>query len=1166
MDKRISLRGRVIAVFLVGVGGVLAGFAGRAEAAPIGATATVSRHTQFVGVAAPYTFSVKNTGTSAVKRVQIATPTGFKPSACTAPSGYTQAKTATACTFTANATLAPNATQAFTMKVTTPARSTDVAGVFKVGVSTAASGAFTAATAGAVDGLGTKAHVFEITNVGVSSAAPAVGTTPCPTAHTANTNATVFLVVCGRNRGNVALTPQAANSTATGTLLASPGTFNAASLPKTAGSPVVLGVWHGARTSATAGTASLTATIGSSATASSAPIVLQPYTLSGVTDPVTAVNDTAAASENGAPVVINVRANDTGAGLTVTVAGTPSAGGTAQISNGGADITFNPNGAFEDLGAGQTRQSSFGYTISGTGGATSSATVTVTVTGTNDAPSVAVSGTTSYAEQTPAAAIVTGLTLTDVDSTTMSGGSVAITAGLLAGDELVFTNQNGITGSYSNGLLTLTGTTTAANYQQALASVAFRNLTNDNPAGSRTIEYSVNDGAANSNTATRVFPVTGVNDAPTVTLASGAVNYNEQAPATPITGTALSLADLDSANLASATVRIAAGLVIGDELVFTNQNGITGSYSFGSGTLTLTGSSSVANYQTALRSVTFRNGANDNPAGNRTVSFVVNDGTATSNAPTRVVVVSGVNDAPTVTLDAGATTYNEQSDPIQVSPNATVSDPDTATATSASARVLSGFVTGDQLLFSNQNGITGSYNAATGVLNLSGSTTMANYQAALRSIYFANQTSNSPGTSRSITFAVNDGTTLSNSPIRDITVVPTNDVPFLTVDSGMLSYDEQASAITISPNLTVADDDNELLAGATVRISGGLFSGDELVFTDQSGISGSYAPKTGVLTLTGNATVARYQGALRSIGFHNPTNNNAGGDRTISFTVNDGTSSSNSPTRMVAVTGINDAPVVTLDAGAVDYAEQAPAVLVSPTMTVSDFDNGMFGGATVRVAAGFYPGDELVFTNQNGITGSYNTGNFTLTLSGTATVADYRTALRSVQFRNLTHNNPVSDRVITFSVHDGEAASNEPSRIVRVTGVNDAPTLSGIESTAISQNNGAETQITSSLVVADVDSTRLSSATVRIQSGLIPEDELVFENQNGISGSYNRTTGVLTLSGSATVAEYQAALRSITFRNTLNTMPAGTRTITFQVNDGALLSNTQSRSVVITDF
>ena len=49
-------------------------------------------------------------------------------------------------------------------------------------------------------------------------------------------------------------------------------------------------------------------------------------------------------------------------------------------------------------------------------------------------------------------------------------------------------------------------------------------------------------------------------------------------------------------------------------------------------------------------------------------------------------------------------------------------------------------------------------------------------------------------------------------------------------------------------------------------------------------------------------------------------------------------------------------------------------------------------------------GDTLNFTSQNGITGSYSSG--TLTLSGTATVADYQTALQCVTFSSSNTTNP----------------------------------------------------------------------------------------------------------------------------------------------------------------
>ena len=86
-----------------------------------------------------------------------------------------------------------------------------------------------------------------------------------------------------------------------------------------------------------------------------------------------------------------------------------------------------------------------------------------------------ISDVTSYDVGGPAAAFDQGLTVTlDPDSTDLSGATVTISADTLeAGDLLNFTIQNGITGNYSHGVLTLTGDATAAQYQAALESITF---------------------------------------------------------------------------------------------------------------------------------------------------------------------------------------------------------------------------------------------------------------------------------------------------------------------------------------------------------------------------------------------------------------------------------------------------------------------------------------------------------------------------------------------------------------------------------------------------------------------------------------------------------------------------------------------------------------------
>ncbi|MSR15864.1 MAG: hypothetical protein EXR86_15205, partial [Gammaproteobacteria bacterium] len=72
--------------------------------------------------------------------------------------------------------------------------------------------------------------------------------------------------------------------------------------------------------------------------------------------------------------------------------------------------------------------------------------------------------------------------------------------------------------------------------------------------------------------------------------------------------------------------------------------------------------------------------------------------------------------------------------------------------------------------------------------------------------------------------------------------------------------------------------------------------------------------------------------------------------------------------------------------------------------------------------------DVLNFSAQNGITGSYSTG--TLTLTGTATVADFKTALESITFS--TTSLVQVDRVIGFTVNDGTDSSATATVLVDI--------------------------------------------------------------------------------------------------------------------------------------
>ncbi|NHA07849.1 T9SS type B sorting domain-containing protein [Mucilaginibacter sp. HC2] len=153
----------------------------------------------------------------------------------------------------------------------------------------------------------------------------------------------------------------------------------------------------------------------------------------------------------------------------------------------------------------------------------------------------------------------------------------------------------------------------------------------------------------------------------------------------------------------------------------------------------------------------------------------------------------------------------------------------------------------------------------------------------------------------------------------------------------------------------------------------------------------------------------------------------------------------------------------------------------------------------------------------------------------------------------------------TYKANDGKVDGNTVT--VTLTHINSAPVLTASAGTTVF--SGSDAIIDPGITVTD-DSGTLASGIVTITGGLhSAEDRLVFTASGAtgdITGSYNNLVGILSLqspSGVATVAQWQAALRSIAYRN-LNSPPtANVRTITFSVNDGTLNSNPVSKAVSI---
>jgi Calx-beta domain-containing protein/cadherin-like protein len=277
---------------------------------------------------------------------------------------------------------------------------------------------------------------------------------------------------------------------------------------------------------------------------------------------------------------------------------------------------------------------------------------------------------------------------------------------------------------------------------------------------------------------------------------------------------------------------------------------------------------------------------------------------------------------------------------------------------------------------------------------------------------------------------------------------------------------------------------------------------------------------------------------------------------------NTGTGGALTDTDMVniTVTAPNAAPVVTATAGNLSYTENAAATAIDPALTVTDADNANLTGATVAITGNFASGEDvLAFVNQLGITGSYNSGTGVLTLTGTTTVANYQTALRSVTYQNTSENPSTALRTVTFTANDG-ITPGSATRGIQVTAVNDAPvnTVPGAQSTAQNTPLTFSSGSGSLVAVSDVDAgTNAVQVTLTVTNGT-----LTLNGTSGLSFTVGDGTADGTMTFTGTITNINSALNGMTYTPTAGF--SGSASLTITTNDqgntgtGGPLSDTDS--------
>ena len=161
----------------------------------------------------------------------------------------------------------------------------------------------------------------------------------------------------------------------------------------------------------------------------------------------------------------------------------------------------------------------------------------MSITAINDAPTLTgTAASASFTENGASVVLSPSVTVADPDSLTIASATVQVNGSFAGdGDVLAATGTVSITVSYNSSTetLVLTGSDTFADYQSVLDTVTFTtasdNPTNYGSAATRTITWTINDGASsiNTTTVTETLSITAINDPPTLANVASTAAYTE---------------------------------------------------------------------------------------------------------------------------------------------------------------------------------------------------------------------------------------------------------------------------------------------------------------------------------------------------------------------------------------------------------------------------------------------------------------------------------------------------------------------------------------------------------------------------------------------------------------------------------------------------------------
>ncbi|MCE4564244.1 choice-of-anchor D domain-containing protein [Maribellus sp. CM-23] len=329
----------------------------------------------------------------------------------------------------------------------------------------------------------------------------------------------------------------------------------------------------------------------------------------------------------------------------------------------------------------------------------------------------------------------------------------------------------------------------------------------------------------------------------------------------------------------------------------------------------------------------------------------------------------------------------------------------------------------------------------------------------------------------------------------DITAV--NDAPVVTTSPSISTFTEGGSAVVIDSFITVTDVDNMTLASALIFISANFQNGNDfLSFANTSGmgnITGSYNSVNGALSLTSSgatATLTEWETALRAVKYGNnsDTPDASGANRTISFTVGDGSTAALVVTHTVNIQAVNDDPTATGFPASISAIEDIRTTSIDlSSVTLYDVDAGN-SNLTLIISA---DNGTLTIAAFTGIV--QYVGNFmdTIKLTGPISVLnDYIDLITNLTYKGNPNVSGTAADVLTIMLNDnGNTGTGGGTNVVLgtvnvdITPVNDPPVIDSVNGESSDIFRVIEAQnidLFDNATVSDIDSYDMNGGFITI--------------------------------------------------------------------------------------